>query len=471
MRLLLMAVLAVLLCSAVGSCIDDDITTSPEARISFSRDTVSFDTVFTEVGTPTARLIVYNRNKKGVMISYIGFKNPDTRFRLNVDGESGQTFRDVEIRGGDSIYLFIECDPEASPTSRPELIEDRLQFVTNGVTSEVVVEAYGQNVNRLRGLTVTSDMTLTAEVPYVVFDSLVVERGATLRIDPGVQLLFHAGARMEVRGTLEAVGAPGKMIDMRGDRLDNVLPDVSYDIMAGQWEGVTIDAGSFGNRMEYVDMRSTRSGLVLDSCADLSRQKLLLVNSWLHNSQRNVLTSRYARVDAYGCVFSEAAADVVALYGGSHEMVQCTFANYYLFSAITGSMLALYHCLPEEATPMGAPLMQASIENSIIYGLGSDINVGDLTGADVYLRYVSLKSAGEDDANFIACLWDTDPLFLTVRDKYYFNYHVQPDSPVIGAGNASYVTSMSLTDIDGFNRLASGAPTLGAYSQPQEPQQ
>ena len=35
--------------------------------------------------------------------------------------------------------------------------------------------------------------------------------------------------------------------------------------------------------------------------------KLLLVNSWLHNSQYNALTSRHARVDAYGCVFSEAA--------------------------------------------------------------------------------------------------------------------------------------------------------------------
>ena len=50
------------------------------------------------------------------------------------------------------------------------------------------------------------------------------------------------------------------MIDMRGDRLDNVLPDVGYDILAGQWRGITIAPESFDNRLEYVDMRSTTDG-------------------------------------------------------------------------------------------------------------------------------------------------------------------------------------------------------------------
>ena len=53
------------------ACINDDITTSPSATLTFSRDTLSFDTVFTELGTPTARLLVYNRNSKGVSLSLI----------------------------------------------------------------------------------------------------------------------------------------------------------------------------------------------------------------------------------------------------------------------------------------------------------------------------------------------------------------------------------------------------------------
>lgn len=46
------------------SCISDAVSTSPNDILTFSRDTVSFDTVFTDLGTPTARLIVANRAKK-----------------------------------------------------------------------------------------------------------------------------------------------------------------------------------------------------------------------------------------------------------------------------------------------------------------------------------------------------------------------------------------------------------------------
>lgn len=449
---------------SLTSCISDEITTSPHDVLTFSRDTVNFDTVFTDQGTPTARLIVRNKAKKGVRISSIRFRNPETRFRMNVDGVSGADFNDVEIRGRDSIYVFIECMIPATHGASPGLVTDDLEFVTNGVTQTVRVEAYGQNVTRLRNVRVSSDMRLTADQPYVVFDSLTVEKGAVLRIDPGAQVLFHDGASLVVEGRLEAVGEVGKMIALRGDRLDNVLPDVEYDIMAGQWKGVRIAAGSFENRMEYVDMRSTVSGLTLDSCADLSRDKLTIVNSWLHNSQGNVLTSAYARVNAYGSCFSEAAGSVVSLTGGEHEFLQCTIANNYLFSAIRGPLVWLGHLLPEHAeTDNSQPLMKAVFANSIIYGLANDLNEGDLAGSDVYFRYVSLKSAGEDDDHFLNCLWDTDPLFLTVRNDYYFNYRLSDESPVRDDGDPALVTPVVLIDMDGVNRLASGNPSLGAY--------
>lgn len=452
----------------MSSCIDDSMTTSSSALLTFSRDTVNFDTVFTDLGTPTARLIVCNRNKKGVNISSIKFKNPETCFSLNVDGVSGSDFHDVEIRGKDSVFLFVECFIPETQGASPGLVEDELEFVTNGVTQSVRVEAYGQNVTRLRNVRLSSDTRLTAERPYVVFDSLTVERGVTLTVDPGAQVLFHDGASLVVDGRLEAVGEPNRMIAFRGDRLDDVLPDVGYDIMAGQWKGIRIGAGSFDNRMEYVDMRSTVSGLMVDSCADLSRTKLVLLNSWLHNSQGNVLNSKYAKVNAYGCCFSEAADAVVSLTGGEHEFLQCTIANNYLFSAIRGALLSLWHVFPDEEDESGLPLMKARFENSIIYGLADDLNTenlrkGDLTGSDVYFRNVSLKSAGENDDNFIECLWDTDPMFYTDRPIYYFNYRLKDDSPVKLAGDASLVTSEVLRDMDGVDRLRDGAPSLGAY--------
>ena len=455
--------LVALISLMAASCIDDAMTTSPNDVLTFSRDTVNFDTVFTDLGTPTARLIVHNRAGKGINISSIKFKRSDTEFRLNVDGVSGSEFHDVEIRAKDSIFVFIECFIPESEGNEPHLVADDLEFITNGVTQDVRVEAYGQNVTRLRNVQMTRDMTLTADRPYVVFDTLRVEQGATLRIDPGARVLMHDGAAIVVEGRILALGTPDRKIDLRGDRLDNVLPDVGYDILAGQWRGIRIAAGSFDNRLECVDMRSTQRGLEVDSCGDLSRQKLTVVNSWLHNSQGNVLSSRHAKVDAYGVCFSEAAASVVSLKGGDHRFEQCTFANNYLFSVISGPLVELLHCLPseQEANPM--PLMRAEFTNSIIYGLTDDITPADLTGSQVFLRYVSLKAAGTDDDNFIHCFWETDPMFYTVRPDYYFNYRLMEDSPVKSAGDPALVTEQTRTDMDGVNRLSDGNPSLGAY--------
>lgn len=447
----------------VSSCISDDFDDSPGISLGFSADTVNFGVVFTDLGTPTARLRVYNRNKKSVNISSIEFRNSDTPFTLNVDGVSGRRFRDVEIRGGDSIYVFIECFITPDASAEPRRVADQLVFVTNGTSQEVEVEAWGLNVKRLNAMKVDRDMVLTPEIPYIVFDSLTVEEGATLEIRPGTRVLFHDKASLVVRGTLKAVGEPGAMIDMRGDRIDDVLPGVGYDILAGQWGGITIAPQSFGNRMEYVDMRSTSQGLRIDSCGDVTKQKLTLVNSWLHNSQSSVLESLYAKVDAYGCCFSEAPRAVVSLTGGEHKFVQCTIANYYLFSAVTQPNLSLFHLMPDEAADNGSPLMKASFENCIVYGLGTSVSPGDLAGADVYYRNVLIKENVTADDNFIDCIGDEDPLFMTVRSDYYFNYRLKEGSPAIGVGNPDFVTPLCRYDMFGLDRLADGNPALGAY--------
>lgn len=455
----------------VSSCISDAISSSPSDTLTFSRDTVNFDTVFTDLGTPTARLIVSNRAKKGVNISSIRLRNPNSNFSINVDGVSARDFSNVEIPARDSIYVFIECYIPSTSDMEPARVEDELEFVTNGVTQSVLLEAYGQNVARLKAVVIDSDTRLTSDRPYVVFDSLVVAKDAVLSIDPGVKMLFHDDAVMKVYGRLEAIGDPQNIIEMRGDRMDNVLPDVSYDIMAGQWQGIVFAPSSVENRMEYVDMRSTVFGVVAQSDPDVepdySRSKILLRNSWLHNSQSTVLASDFCRIDAYGVCFSEAAEAVVWLQGGEHRFIQCTFANNYLFSAITMPIISLFHLMPNQLYDDPRPLMEASFENSIIYGIAADINEGNLDETEVFLRNVSLKSAGTDDDHFIDCLWETDPMFLTIRPKYYFNYHVAEDSPVIGKGNPAFISPESLYDIDGYDRLSSGAPTLGAYAHPE----
>lgn len=456
-----------MLASLLPGCISDDITTSPAARLTFSADTLRFDTVFTDIGSPTARLLVFNPQSKGINISDIRMRDDNGIFTFNVDGVSGKEFHDVEIRANDSIYIFVECHIDENSDIKPFLVEGMMDFTVNGNTQSVLLEAYGQNVERLRGVTVDRDMTMTAGRPYVVFDTLRVAPGATLTLEPGTRMYFHDKAAILVEGTLLALGEEGNFVDMRGDRLGKLFPDTGYEVLAGQWEGIRLAPGSFGNRMEYVEMQSTVKGVVADSCGVTDRDKLTLVNCWLHNSQGNVLRSSHAKVDAYGCCFSEAGEAVVRLEGGSHRLVQCTLANYYLFAISPESILTLEYLKRDESllNPSPYPPMTASVENCIIYGITNPLTPGDLEGTDVYFRNVLLGVKGSDDDHFISCLWNENPLFETVREKYDFNYRLQDDSPAIGAGNPDFITPADRRDMDGIDRLATGLPALGAYAR------
>lgn len=462
MRLLFFFFISLLVSSFAAGCISDGFSDSPEDILSFSTDTLRFDTVFTDVGTPTARLKVYNKASRAVNISTIRMRDDSGIFSMNVDGVSGKEFDNVEIRANDSIFVFVECFIDANDDAKPFKVEGLMDFVTNGVKQTVTLEAFGQNVTRLRGVTIDSDITFTAEMPYVVFDTLRVSEGATLTLLPGTRLLFHDKGFLQVDGTLHAVGEVGKMISMRGDRLDNVLPDTGYEILSGQWQGIRFSASSFGNRMELVEMQSSVSGVVVDSCGIIDRCKLTLVNSWLHNSERNVLKSSHAWVDAFGCCFSDAGEAVVNLAGGAHDFVQCTMANFYLFAISPEPIVTLSHL---DGNGLSAAPMQAQFKNCIIYGITSPLSPEDLDDSGVYMRNVMFGVNGSDDGHFISCFWDQDPLFETVRNDYYFNYRLMDDSPAIGVGNPEFVNSECLFDMDGVNRLEWGSPALGAYAR------
>lgn len=449
----------------MASCIEDGFTTSPSDQPVFSTDTVDLGVVFTDEPTPTARFTVHNPHSKSLSISdiHISGTNADC-FRVNVDGISGSTFSGVEIRGKDSIFVLVEATLPPNASTLPVAVEASLDFTTNGAVRSVVLTASGQNVKRLRGHITDADMHLTAEVPYQIYDSLVVSAGTTLAIDPGAVLCFHDKAMLIVRGTLVAEGTVDEPITMTGDRTGNVVGDISFDIMSRQWQGVFFTATSQACSLAYVDLKNTVQGLTIagneENTPDLS-----LLNCRLHNSAGNVVESYHARLRASGTEFAEGGEGLVWLHGGDARFEQCTFANNYLFAVIGGPAIGFSHVSADEKTGFddasGLPYLKAEIVNSIIYGLGADISHGDLEGTDVYLRRCLLKSAGENDDNFIDCLWDVDPLYYTVRNDYFFDYRLQPESPAIAAGDAALNTPAAATDRYGLDRGA--VPDLGAY--------
>ena len=453
---------------ALTSCIEDDFTTSSSDVLEFSTDTLAFDTVLSEEGTATRRFMVYNRHKKMLNISSITIDgNPQVKFYLNVDGVSGESFGNVEIRGEDSIFVFVEAFIDPTGNDLPVEMEDKIRFVTNGVEQQVVLTAWGQDVTRLHSPVIDADIRWSGVKPYLIYDTLRVAEGATLTLDAGTTLMFHDKAAMVVDGTLIAAGEQGREINLRGDRLDNVVGGNDYDIMSGQWDGIRFTATSMGNEMRYVNMRGSSSGVVVDSTG-IEYRKLYLLNSVLHNASTSVLTSSHAWIDAAGCEFSDAAAAVVSLTGGRAQFVQCTFANYYLFDVITGSILSLNYLMPDDSDGR-SPLMEGTFDNCIFYGNASEISPGDLTGSAVMVRNCLFGADGSDDNNFLHCVWGGDPLFYTIREEYIFDYRLKDESDAIGMGDPSLCPPEAETDRYGLNRLERGNIDIGAYTwQPTE---
>ena len=458
----ILGIFAITIITAFSSCIEDDISSSSGDQPEFSTDTLKMGPIFTEVGTPTHSFMAYNHHDKIININSIKLRDDETEmFRLNVDGMSGREFQNVEIRPNDSIFVFVEATLAANGTNNQVTIERHLDFITLGVTKTVVITAEGQDVVRHRGLVIENDTHFNANKPYQIFDSLIVKEGATLTLDPGVTLYFHNKATMRVEGTLISNGTVENPVNFTGDRIDNVVNDLPFDLMSGQWRGVTFTSTSSNNEIAYTSIRNTVRGVVVDSIPHTDSPAVTFVNCILRNSASSALTIEHACVKAVGCEIADAACGILKLKGGSSVFNQCTFANFYLFSAPGDAIISLSHLNADSDDASGLPYTAADFTNCIIYGNGADMSHGDLTDTNVMVRNCSLKSAGVDDANFISCLWECDPLFYTVRNEYIFDYRLKEGSPAIGAANLDMMLPEAQVDFYGLPR--GDSPDLGAY--------
>ena len=69
---------------------ENPISNDPSLKLSFSTDTLLFDTVFTSLGSTTHHLMIYNKHDDDLKISSIRLLGgEDSPYRLNLDGESG----------------------------------------------------------------------------------------------------------------------------------------------------------------------------------------------------------------------------------------------------------------------------------------------------------------------------------------------------------------------------------------------
>jgi hypothetical protein len=440
----------------------DDFSSDNGLKLSFSTDTVKFETVLSEIGSPTKQFMIYNRNSKGLRIESIELMNPATSgFRMNIDNEKGTKLSNVEILGKDSLYAFIEITPLPDC---PPIIRDSIRFTTNGNVQYIQLEAIGQNVAIWNKKRITADTTLTDDKSFLIYDSLVVEHGVKLEIKENVKFYFHHKASLNIHGTLIAEGTTDKPIIMRGDRFDNISGNIPYDNVSGRWEGITFSKNSYNNKLENVLVKNATKGITFEA-SDPQTRKATLLNTVVQNTSLYGVQATNCLIDAANCLFANSAGAALNLFGGDYSFTHCTIVNYYEWSSRQYRTMTISN-ISDDLNQV-YPLTRCDIINSIIYGSTKDelmLTEAPNTGFNYLFHNCVIKSEKKTGTSYTGNIWNEDPMFKDMNDNrlYYYDFHLQSQSSAINKADKTYSLSYPF-DQDGNPRLNDTNPDIGCY--------
>lgn len=323
---------------AVGliACQQGIISDDPTLRLAFSHDTVLFDTVFTTMGSSTKQVMVYNPNKNAVHIDRVSMRE-GKHFRINLDGENNlDQLRDITLRGGDSLFLFIRTYIDPLNENSPVFIEDDIAFGMNGNTQKINLQAYGQDIVKIQGKdglkVYPQDLILTSRKPYLMYDTVAV--GGNLIIEAGATIYMHTGAMIYAYGNVTAQGKKDAPITIRSDRTDRLFDSVPYRMASGQWDGIYLvhvkETPTTTYQLDYVNILSGSIGLyVYSEATGAPLPKINLTNSRIHNHSIYGLVLQNVDATVVNCEISNCASYCVYLAGGKHDFVHNTIASYY----------------------------------------------------------------------------------------------------------------------------------------------
>ena len=481
------AMLSVVSC-VVASCSSDDeeFTSSASTQITFSADTISFDTVFTTIGSATKIFKIYNPNSKGVRFTSVRLgSDGSSGFRVNLDGQYGTQFTDVEVYHEDSLFCFVEVTVNPHDSDSPILITDSLLFsVENGRTFSVQLQAWGQDVVMLHAPVFTSATdTLTATRPVVVTDSLVVGPGATLTIAAGTTLCFHKGAGVSVHGTIVCDGTQERPIILRGDRTDKLFPYLPYDRLDAQWEGIRLHPESYGNRFTHCDIHGGNYGIVAET-SDPQQAKCNIESCILHNVAGPALYLFNTKAEIANTQISNALGGCATVIGGNTLFTHCTLAQFYPWSAQHAPALQFANVADEKEYP----LQQIEFRNCIITGYSDDEVYGSrMQDSDAAFNYMFrnclVNTVISDDIAeyFPGCMFDQDTKeketdeaddtptprresnFVTIdTENFYYDFRLDSLSAARKLADPTYSVGICTTDMLGTQRPAEH-PDAGCY--------
>ena len=474
----------IVLCAcALAGCREYQISEDPSLRLSFSKDTVSFDTVFTAEGSATAQVLVYNRNASALLIDRVWLEN-GTAYRVNIDGEADLTrLQSVQINGGDSMFVFVRVHIDPTGQNNPILITDQLHFhLTNGTTQDVELEAYGQDATRIGhvgcGRTEVGSFTFTADKPYILYDTLVV--GGKLTLDAGATLYMHANACLFALDDVTAKGTLEHPITIRGDRLDRLFDSVPYAYAGGSWNGIYLQATKPQTyNLEYMDILSGNVGLYCYSTQTTSLPSLRMNGCRIHNHALYGLVLLQVDALVTNSEISNCASYCVYCDGGTHDFIHTTVASYFGYTNIRIQSVSkadaaavfidnLRKTDPQTTTSFYNSIITGYLTNQIVVATPFDrYYPGSFVGNYLKTDTLNVPHAAGNVYWQKPGRYEQDTVKVFVNDFYkykeyvYYDFHLDSLSPAIGIGD-SIAALPYPTDRDGVSRALT-RPDAGCY--------
>ena len=481
---------------AVSSCRKDFTTIPNFGNLEFSKDTVFLDTIFTNIGSSTYTLKVYNRNSKTITIPSIQLENGVTsNYRLNVDGIPGKSFADIDILARDSIFIFIETTVDVNTISNP-LYTDRILF-DNGekqqdvdlvtlvqdahfiypgkdpITMKIDSLSLDGNPTAIKGRFLTdAELQFTNQKPYVIYGYAAIPANKKLQIDAGTKVYFHdnSGLIVDTNGTLEVNGTVNEKVVFEGDRLEN-----SFNRIPGQWGTIWLRKGSKENRIEHAQIKNGLIGILVDSLGTNNKPTLELKNTEIYNHSNFGILAREAHIEGENVVIGSAGqASFAGTVGGNYGFIHSTFANYWnngirqLPTVLVNNFFTFIDSNNQEVIAT-RDLIRADFTNCIISGNNNiEFVLDKVDGAlfnysitnsmiqfeDVTNAFVNNAELDFTNPNYQNIILNGNPNF---RDTVLQDFIIGQNSDAINKATASSV----VLDLLGVDR--SSAPDIGAY--------
>lgn len=443
--------------SYLTSC-KKDILFSKE-NLSFSADTVLFDTIFTTVGSTTKRLKIYNNSNQPVEVKnvvLIGGEN--SPFRINLDGVSGTNFTDFIIPENDSLFMFVEVTLGENNINNPLIIEDIIEFETNGKIQNVQLAAWGQDA--YFHYKDANEGIWPNDKPHVIYDFALVDSAKSLTIPAGTKVHLHKGAILFInKGTLNIEGTFDNKVVFEGDRLEQFYKDVK-----GQYYGIYFNQAR-ESKIEHAIIKNGTAGVHVfgndpsnpDYTVKISETEISNHASYgIFNYSGGKISGENLNIHNNG-IYA-----YFLLEGGSHNFKHSQFLSYGSDGNQPAIAIKNYFTREDNITYIG-DVAEGAFTNSIIYG-GGDFQIGydtitdngavsiDINYNTNFIKQLDIPT----NAGFVNNTWNTDPLFESIVDKEY----IIKDNSL--CKDAADMTN-NLIDVDITGKFRNGVFDIGPY--------